>query len=154
MEEKGKSSKILEEEENKEYMNNVESQMACEHISFIENYCEQCSIFICEECSISHMDHIEWIHNWKSLIIDIKKSCLDSFNRAHLLLKSAQNIDLLRASVLGKIDAACDEIINRIVDYKKQLKEEIWEEFKENENFDAEVEEQKDLSELLELVER
>ena len=96
------------------------------HYDKIDNFCEKCCKFICEECSEYHLDHIEHIVDWKSMTRDYLNTCINHNKRAHILLKTTSSLDQLRAEVFAKIDATFDIFITRMQHYRQQYKTEVW----------------------------
>ena len=115
-----------------------EDYQACEHTQKIENYCKKCNIFLCEQCSMDHMDHIEDIGDWKSVIRSYLNVCLDFQKRGQLILKSIPSIDTIRAEIIAKVDSAFEQIVHKVRAYQERVKEEILEKFDKGEEGEEE----------------
>ena len=104
----------------------------CNHLSSpqnpreVESYCRKCELFICEECSLNHVDHIDSIEDWRSISREYINKCVSYQKRTQILLRSTQNVDQIRAQVMDKVDKAMQRLLAKIKTFKKQLKETIW----------------------------
>ena len=107
-----------------EYKN--EELKVCAHIQEVERYCKVCKIFCCDECTREHMNHIDKLVIWSTVI---KKYLMKSQNYqsiGQLLLKSQISFDTLKVVINSKIDEVFFQLIEKINKFKILFKEEIW----------------------------
>ena len=77
------------EQENNEFK-------ACGHLEEVKRYCNDCKIFICDECSMEHMEHIESCVPWTNIIKEYLIESQKYEDIAQLLMKNNINIDSLK----------------------------------------------------------
>ena len=101
--------------------------MSCAHMTEIENYCQECKIFCCDACSMVHIDHIDQLLIWTTIIENYLKNCERCKNISRLIVKNKIDIDYLKGEIFTKIEEGFAKLFDKLIIYKTQLKEEIWE---------------------------
>ena len=106
-------------------MSEEEEFKGCEHEEEIINFCHRCHLFLCEDCSQDHLDHLEEINAWDDAIKAYLVKCKNYRQKAHVLLKKDAGHDTTSLELELKVDAAFQIITDKLEKYKFQLKEEI-----------------------------
>ena len=96
----------------------------CPHIQNVENYCLECKIFFCDECTMDHMPHLNKVEIWNNIAKDYIKKCQNCQNKSRLILKTNISFDSLKVEILGKIDQVFDQLIIKLNQFKTQFKDE------------------------------
>ena len=103
-------------------------ELRCSHIDKIENYCTQCNIFACDDCSAEkHYEHFQSLTIWKNKITDYLNKCKDCQMKGRILMRNSKSVDELQASIFSKIDQAFAAYYVQMERFKENLKKEMWE---------------------------
>ena len=97
---------------------------ACPHIQNVENYCLECKIFFCDDCTMDHMPHLNKVEIWNNIAKDYIKNCQNCQNKSRLILKTNISFDSLKAEILGKIDQVFDQLFIKLKHFKTQFTDE------------------------------
>ena len=114
----------------------LNGNQTCGHLKQIDNICEKCKIFICEDCTNLHLDHIDCLKDLKMVIQEYRAKCVNFQKRARLLIKSVPNEDAARAQLFSAIDSACTQLMNKILDFQQRMKTEMWTQYAGNSDKD------------------
>ena len=101
-------------------------EVLCDPKHNIESYCRQCRKYSCEECSLKHTAHFDKLVEWKCPPKEYLSALENILYRINLLSKSPTGTDLKQAEINSKIDAAFDELVNKIRAYQSRFKTEMW----------------------------
>ena len=101
----------------------------CEHTTLLTNLCTECDIFVCEECSMDHIVHLEKLNAWDSVIKEYLLECKNYQSRLHLLIKNNMSVQNIKNIVSSKVDEKYRKLIERLNKYKAQIFDELWEEY-------------------------
>ena len=93
----------------------------CEHIAGIKNYCNQCTIFLCDDCGMDHLEHLELMDAWDAFVKEYLIKCTNYDHRLKMMLKM-QDQDDIKTQLFLKIDTTFDNIIDKINEYRALVK--------------------------------
>ena len=99
---------------------------ACEHPKNIVHYCESCNLFICEECTQKHLDHIEKVCGWDSQIKEYLQEWRNQQSRARVLVKTKVDEAKLKGELNGKCEGSFKAIKDKLEIARQKLKDDIW----------------------------
>ena len=99
---------------------------ACEHVSEVSNYCEACNIFVCDDCSKEHLEHIESVCAWDSEVKEFLQLWKNCQSRCRVLLKTKVDEEKLRKELFAKIDAKFDNMQKTLEGLKPKMMSGVW----------------------------
>ena len=120
----------MEEEECEISLYPINNELGrCEHLNEITNYCEECRIFMCEECSMEHIEHIQNVNSWDNEINEYLLKCKDTKSRAKILQQSSASYDEYKGEIFSSIDCCFQSLFTKLNTFREQLKSNIWTQF-------------------------
>ena len=95
-----------------------------------ENYCKECKILCCSECSSMHLEHLEALMEWPLFTDEYINKCRNKLLHTKVIAQAEMTVesqDLLQAEMFAKIDNAFDTLVNKIRELQIRYKTETWE---------------------------
>ena len=135
--------------EKKKKMEEEANFTCCEHPELLENYCELCKVFLCEDCSVDHLDHLESLEAWDSLIKNYLLRLKNQEHRVKVLLSQSDNLERLRKMIYDKIETSSKPVRDKVEEFILKLKEETWEEISKDR---AKLEDAEDVQALKDIL--
>ena len=111
----------------------------CEHVDDITNYCHQCKLFACDDCSEDHLEHLEDLDAWDSLVKEYLIRCNNCDSRLKMILKILGIGNSNRTEIISKLDACFDDIHKKIDEYKEKVRKEILEKMPKEEGKSVDI---------------
>ena len=99
---------------------------SCEHVADVSNYCEACNIFVCDDCSKDHLEHIESVCAWDSEVKEYLQLWKNCQSRCRVLIKTKVNEEQLRIDTFKKIDTAFDAAVKKLEEARQKTKDDVW----------------------------
>ena len=97
----------------------------CGHTSELVNYCHQCSVSICDDCTTEHLEHLEAIDAWDSLVKEYIRRCENDHSRIRIFLKGSAASKRDNSGVKLMMESAFKETQEKIEKFKIALVKEV-----------------------------